>query len=132
MYSIYNVLNQYTHVLFNHTLTIVTADIFYRIMSDSSEVTFGNQKHRDNELGPEDSVSQALVRYFGPKRSLPESPTKLAQVIKHVVDNATQRKKICLRTVGLTNRNSPVKAKRALASISSANSRQGTWTTSAT
>ena len=66
------------------------------------------------------------------KTSLPESPTKLAQVIKHVVDNATQRKNICLRTVGLTNRNSPVKAKRALATISSANSRQGTWTTSAT
>ena len=48
------------------------------------------------------------------KRSLPESPTKFARVIKHVVDNATPRKKICLRTVGVTNRNSPLKAKRAL------------------
>ena len=28
-------------------------------MSDSSEVTFGNQKQRDDGLGPEDSVSQA-------------------------------------------------------------------------
>ena len=78
------------------------------------------------------SPSAIKQRAHRQKRSLPESPTKLAQVIKHVVDNATQRKNICLRTVGLTNRNSPVRAKRALATISSANSRQGTWTTSAT
>ena len=33
-------------------------------MSDSSEVTFGDQKQRDDEVGPEDSASQASYETF--------------------------------------------------------------------
>jgi hypothetical protein len=82
----------------------------FRSQTESEQPLTGSDK-------PSTSTSQSAVRQkaYRVKKKLPKSPGKFADVMHHIVRNATPRKRTALRNLGITT--SPIKAKKRLDTV---------------
>ena len=82
-----------------------------RRVREKDRERYAKKHQRQETANARDSSANTTVSVISPnavkqkahrvKKHLPASPNKFAQVVKHVVCNATPRKKACLRRVGI-------------------------------